>query len=69
MTAMTKEEFKTRWESDDNGGGISFLSIADCAVAWGISAHPKTQRVDVIRYQVLKAAGVSDAEEFKPDEE
>jgi hypothetical protein len=69
MTAMTKEEFKARWESDDDGGGISFLSIADCAVAWGISAQPKTQRVDILRYQVLKAAGVSDAEEFTPDEE
>jgi len=69
MTAMTKEEFKTRWESDDNGGGISFLSIADCAVAWGISRTPKTRRMDVIRYQVLKAAGTVDAEEFKPDEE
>lgn len=69
MKAMTKEEFKTRWESDDDGGGISFLAIADCAVAWGISRTPKTRRMDVIRYQVLVAAGTVDAEDYKPEEE
>jgi hypothetical protein len=68
MTAMTKEEFKTRWESNDAGGGISYNDIADCAVAWGISRTPKTRRIDVIRYQVLKSAGTVDAEEYKPEE-
>jgi hypothetical protein len=66
---MTKEEFKARWESDDEGGRISWLSILDCADAWGIPRHSNPKRLDVLRYQVLKAAGVSDAEEFKPDEE
>ena len=69
MTAMTKEEFKARWESDDSGGGISFDDIANCAVAWGISSRPKTSRIDGIRYRVLVAAGTVDAEEYKPDEE
>ena len=69
MTAMTKEEFKTRWESDDAGGGISYDDIADCAVAWGISRTPKTRRIDVIRYQVLEAACTVDAEEYKPEKE
>lgn len=68
MTAMTKEEFKTRWESDDAGGGISYGDLADCAVAWGISRTPKIRRMDVIRYQVLKSADVVDAEEYKPEE-
>jgi len=68
MTAMTKEEFKARWESNDSGGGIKYDDIADCAVAWGISRTPKTRRIDVIRYQVLVAAGTADAEEFKPEE-
>jgi hypothetical protein len=68
MSAMTKEEFKTRWESNDNGGGIIYDDIANCAVAWGISRTPKTRRIDVIRYQVLVAAGTVDAEEFKPEE-
>jgi hypothetical protein len=69
MSAMTKEEFKARWESDDNGGGINYDDIADCAVAWGLFSRPKTCRIDVVRYQVLKAAGTVDAEEFTPDEE
>lgn len=69
MPNMTKEEFKTRWESNDNGGGICYGDIADCAVAWGISRTPKTRRMDVIRYQVLKSAGVVDADEYKPEEE
>ena len=69
MNAMTKEEFKARWESNDNGGGINYDDIANCAVAWGVSRTPKTRRIDVIRYQVLVAAGTVDAEEFKPEEE
>ena len=69
MTAMTKEEFKTRWESDDNGGGINYDDIAECAIAWHISSRPRIRRMDVVRYQVLKAAGTVDAEEFTPDEE
>ena len=68
MTAMCKEEFKARWEWDDNGDGISFDDIADCAVAWGISARPKTSRIDVIRYRVLTATKVADAEDYKPME-
>ena len=68
MKAMTKEEFKTRWESNDNGGGISYDDIANCAVAWGISRTPRIRRIEVIRYQVLVAAGTVDAEEFKPEE-
>ncbi len=27
---MTKEEFKRRWESDENGGGITYEDIATC---------------------------------------
>jgi hypothetical protein len=65
---MTKEEFKQRWESNDNGGGITFDDIADCAVAWGLYRTPKTSRIDVVRYRVLCAAGTVDAEEFKPEE-
>lgn len=63
---MTKEEFKKRWESDEDGGGITFEDIADCAVKWGISSRPKTSRIDVIRYRVLLAAGTTDAEDFNP---
>ena len=61
---MTKIEFKARWKS----GGITFEDVADCAVLWGISTHPKVQPVDVIRYKVLKAADTTDAETYRPVE-
>ena len=66
---MNKTEFKQRWESDDNGGGITFDDIAECAKAWGVSSSPRTQQIDSIRYRVLKAAGTNDAEEYNPDNE
>lgn len=66
---MTKEEFKKRWESDDNGGGITMDDIADCAKDWGISERPKIRPMQLIRYQVLVAADVNDAEEFAPQED
>lgn len=64
--AMTREEFKKRWESNDRGGGITFDDIADCAKDWLISSSPRTQQIDRIRYRVLKAANTSDCEEFNP---
>jgi hypothetical protein len=64
---ITKQEFKKRWESSDDGGGITFDDIADCAIAWGISSRPKTSHIGLMLYQVLKAAGTDDAEEFSPE--
>ena len=63
---MTKDEFKKRWESDDNGGGITFEDIAECAKAWGVSSSPRTSPMYDIRYSVLKAAATNDAEEYNP---
>lgn len=63
---MTKQEFKSRWESNDNGGGITFDDIADCAVSWGINKYPRTSPIYTVRYSVLKAAGTIDAEDFNP---
>ena len=63
---MTKQEFKVRWESNDNGGGITFDDIADCAVSWGINKCPRISRIYTVRYSVLKAAGTIDAEDFNP---
>ena len=62
---MTKREFKIRWESNDAGGGITFNDIAECAISWGISRSPKASPIAQIRYRVLKAAGCSDAEDYK----
>lgn len=64
---MTKAEFKTRWESNDNGGGITFDDIAECAINWGIAKTPRIMSIDNVRYKVLKAAEVVDAEEYYPD--
>jgi len=66
---MTKQEFKKRWESNDNGGGITFNDIADCAIAWGISSSPKALPIAEVRYQVLRSAGTSDAEDFAPQDD
>lgn len=52
---MSKEEFKARWESDDNGGGITSEDIIKCAELWGIPSHPS---ISITQYRVLKAAGV-----------
>lgn len=67
---MNKEEFKKRWESDEQGGGINFDDIAECAVAWGIAAKPRImEKIEQVRYMVLKAADTNDAENFNPDRE
>lgn len=63
---MTKQEFKKRWESNDNGGGITHDDIAECAIAWGIYHRPKINPLGLVRYNVLKAAGIGDCEDFKP---
>ena len=64
---MTQAEFKRRWESDENGGGLTFEDVAECAKEWGISSRPRIRPMGLIRYQVIKAANVSDAEEFRPE--
>ena len=53
---MTKEEFKEKWESED-GGGITFNDIADCAKDWGISNTPKIRPIYELSNKVLVAAG------------
>jgi len=64
---MTKKEFKRRWESSPDGGGITFGDIADCAKSWGIAAVPRIRQIDDILYRVLKAANTNDAEKFAED--
>lgn len=65
--AMTKQEFKKRLESNDEGGGILFEDITDCVKEWGLAHTPRICPINGTRYQVLKAAGVEDAEDFKPE--
>jgi hypothetical protein len=66
---MTPEEFKARWESDDNGGGITFDDIAGCAKAWGLYSTPRIARINAVRYAVLKKAGTVDAAEYAWEED
>lgn len=63
---MTREQFKELWESNNEGGGITFNDIADCAISWGVSSCPYTQEMRVVQYQVLVEAKTNDAEEFNP---
>lgn len=64
--AMTRAQFKKKWESNDSAGGISFSHIADCAKAWGLFSSPKTHSINRVTYEVLKAAGTKDAEDYNP---
>lgn len=57
---MTKEEFKKRWDSNENGGGITYDEIAECAVGWGITERPKIQPIRLITAAVCRAANVED---------
>lgn len=62
---MTPEEFKKRWESNDDGGGITIDDIAECAKAWGIASIPRTQPIEKILYRVLKHAKTEDAKYYR----
>lgn len=53
---MTKEEFKKRWDSNDDGGGIRNNDIAKCAVSWGLYNRPKIHSLRKVTEAVLKAA-------------
>lgn len=66
---MTKEEFKKLWEADEKGSGITFDDIADRAKEWGLFDKPKCCDINIVRYEVLKAAKCVDVEEFNPNNE
>jgi len=55
--SMTKAEFAQRWDSNDEGGGITFDDIADCAKAWGLYQFPRTCPITEVRDRVVKASG------------
>ena len=65
----TKEEFKKLWEADDEGSGITYDDIADCAKAWGLYETPRVNNISEVLYKVLVAAGVEDAEDFNPQKQ
>ena len=63
---MNKQEFKARWESDGDGGGITFGDIADCYAAWGLGSRPRIKPIEQVVFAVLKAAGTVDADKYAP---
>lgn len=58
----TKEEFKRLWEADDNGSGITYDDIAECAKDWGLFSNPRCHSLCDVTNAVLRAAGCEDAE-------
>ena len=64
---MTKEQFKKRWESDEDGGGITFDDVAECAKKWGLFSSPKTHDINDVLKAVLKAANVEDQTETRKE--
>lgn len=64
---MTKEQFKQRWESDDDGGGITWDEIADVAVEWGVCSFPQTRPMSRVLDLVLAAAGCDSQEREKEE--
>lgn len=55
---MTPTEFKTRWNSNDEGGGITFDDIANCAKAWGLYTQPRIRPMQEVVDAVLTKAEV-----------
>ena len=66
---MTREQFKARWESDDDGGGITYDDIAECAIDWGLTQTPRTKQIDKVRKMVLEAAGIKEEDDEPATEE
>lgn len=58
MATMTKAEFKQRWDSDENGGGITGDDVADCAKAWGLFHTPRIKPMGTVIQAVCRAAEV-----------
>lgn len=54
--AMTKDEFKRRWDLNDEGDNITYDDIAQCAKEWGLCSHPRRREMESIKRLVLKAA-------------
>ena len=62
--AMTKEEFKKKWESSE-GEAISFQELTECAVSWGIVNKNNMPPIWDYQYKVLEAANCVDSHEYK----
>jgi hypothetical protein len=52
----TKAKFREMWDSDDNGGGITWDDVADCAKAWGLYSAPMIHPMHEVLMAVCEAA-------------
>lgn len=52
----TKEKFKELWDSGEDGGGLTYDDMADCAEDWDLLSSPKTHPIDKVYDAVLNAA-------------
>jgi hypothetical protein len=61
---MTKDEFKNRWCSNDEGGGITWEDIAECAGAWlnhkPVGPPYLTIVIEMLLGRILDIVGVPD---------
>lgn len=62
---MNKEEFKKRWESNENGGGITNQDIAECYIKWGLGTSPYTKPIHYVIWKVCEYANTNDKNEWK----
>ena len=69
FTALTKADFKARFESNDVEvkESITFGDMQECAKVWGLYNNPENHDLFEVRYNVLKAADVSNAEDYNPN--
>ena len=61
---MTREEFKRRWEKDDNADGITYEEIADCAEQWGLYSNARIHDINEVTRRVLQEAQTNDCAEW-----
>lgn len=57
---MTPEQFKKRWDSDEEGGGITFNDIANHYEMWGLGSRARTRPMEDVTTAVLKHAGIEE---------
>ena len=57
---MTREEFKKKWESNEDGGGITNEDVANCYIEWGLGNSPYTKPIDYVIWRVCESANTND---------
>lgn len=61
----TREDFRKEWEKENSS--LTYLDVTECAIVWGMYDRIKDRPACKFMYEVLKEAGVPDAEDYNPD--